>query len=106
MFLIKFLVLFVLIKKHFLKRFEDESGLVVESLEEEIVSTDNNTSLSNTTKSLTLNWDTSLAGKSYYCVINHASVPEPMKRELVSDINVLCKYALWTNFEYKLIYKN
>jgi len=69
--------------------FEDENGVVVESLEEEIVLTDSNTSLSNTTKSLTLNWDTSLAGKSYYCVINHASVPEPMKRELVSDINVL-----------------
>jgi len=69
--------------------FEDESGVVVESLEEEVVLTDKNTSLSNTTKSLTLNWDTSLAGKSYYCVINHASVPEPMKRELVSDINVL-----------------
>jgi len=69
--------------------FEDENGESVESLEEEVVSTDENTSLTNTTKTLSLNWDTSMAGKSYYCVINHASVPEPMKRELVSDINVL-----------------
>ena len=62
-------------------------------MEEENTFTDEQTSLSNTTKVLRLEWDLSMTGKSYYCVVKHVNVEEPIKTKLISSINVLCKYV-------------